>query len=172
MRSSHLVLVGAAILFAGAAFASAGTSAAVTTVSGRGISVCLPSRWTGVIYQRVGGLPILHAANFRLPPVDGDDGANRAVRRMRPSDVLIVMVEYPKATVHFPRRGLPLSLRGSDFGTPAEGMPLSRAFARIRFTTPKRAFDVWIEFGRAHASSAAIRAVDRVLATLRIAARR
>ena len=48
---------------------SAGTIAASKSVSGHGLSVQVPSRWTGVVYQRAGGLPILHAASFRLPPI-------------------------------------------------------------------------------------------------------
>ena len=76
----------------------------------------MPARWTGVVYQRVGGLPILHAGSFRLPPLDGDDGAQRAVRRMRPRDILIVMLEYRPSVSHFPRRALPLRLQRSDFG--------------------------------------------------------
>ncbi len=166
-----LPLIAAASVYAGAAFALAGTAEASRTVSGHGISVRLPSGWTGVVYQRVGGLPILHAGSFRLPPVDGDDGAQRAIRRMRPGDVLLVMLQYrPSSTTHFPRV-LPLRLRRSDFATPVEGMPLTRAFARIHFSAARRSFDLWIEFGGKHARPAAIRAVDRVLATLRIGGR-
>jgi hypothetical protein len=155
----------------GAAPGPAGTIAASTTVNGHGISVRLPTGWTGVVYQRVGGLPILHAGSFRLPPVDGDDGALRAVRRMRPSDVLLVMLEYRPSQTHFPNRALPLRLRRSEFGAPVEGMPWSHAFARIEFSTARRSFDLWIEFGSKHASPTAIRAADRVLATLRVRAR-
>jgi hypothetical protein len=155
----------------GAALASAGSIEAATTVSGHGISVRLPPSWTGVVYRRVGGLPILHAGSFRLPPIDGDDGALRAVRRMRPRDVLLVMLEYRPSQTHFPNRALPLRLRRSEFGAPVEGMPWSHAFARIEFATGRRSFDLWIEFGSKHASPAAIRAVDRVLASLRVRAR-
>jgi|SRR5712691_2015229 len=161
----------AASLFAGTSFAAAGTTVGSAFVSGHGISARLPARWTGVVYQRVGGLPILHAGSVRLPPVDGDDGAQRAVRRMRPADVLIVMLEYRPSVSHFPRRALPLRLQRSDFGTPVEGMPLTRAFARMEFSTSGRSFDLWVEFGSKHARSAAIDAVDRMLATLRIHAR-
>jgi hypothetical protein len=49
-------------------------------------------------------------------------------------------------------------------------MPWSHAFARIEFSTARRSFDLWIEFVSKHASPAAIRAVDRVLATLRVRA--
>jgi hypothetical protein len=87
---------------------------------------------------------------------------------MRPSDVLLVMLEYPSATARFPRRAPPLQLRRSDFGTPVEGMPRTRAFARIHFSAARRSFDLWIEFGSKHARPGAIRAVDRVLATLRV----
>ena len=146
-------IVVAAILFTGAALASPATIAKSTTTSGHGISLRLPPRWTGVIYQRVGGFPIMHAASFRLRPIDGDDGAQRAVQRMHAGDVLMVMLEYHPSFNRFPDRALPLRLQRSDFGAPVEGMPLSRAFARIRFLTAGRAFDLWIEFGRKRASA-------------------
>jgi hypothetical protein len=171
MSSRLISVIVAASLFAGTTFAAAGTTVGSTSVSGHEISVRLPGRWTGVVYQRAGGLPILHAASFRLPPVDGDDGAQRAVRRMRSRDVLIVMLEYPLRVSHYPRRALPLRLRRSDFSNPVEGMPLTRAFARMKFSTAGRSFDLWVEFGSKHARPAAITAVDRVLATLRIRVR-
>src|SRR3954470_1148052 len=33
-------------------------------VRGHGTSIRLPDGWTGVIYKRRGGLPVLHAASF------------------------------------------------------------------------------------------------------------
>ncbi|HXY84745.1 MAG TPA: hypothetical protein VEH52_04620 [Gaiellaceae bacterium] len=153
-----------------AAFALPASGTTSTELGRDGIQLRLPAHWTGVIYQRVGGLPILHAASFRLPPVDGDDGALRAAARMRPGDVLIVMLEY-RPTKDEPSRTVPHRLRRSDFGKPVEGMPLSHAFARIGFTSAGRVFDLWIEFGGKRASVAAIRAADRVLATLHVGPR-
>jgi len=132
----------------------------------------LPAGWTGVIYERRNGLPILHAASFALPAVDGDDGALRAIPRMRRNDVLLVLLEGEPRFAGYPRRALPIRLRRADFAAPVEGMPLSRAFARVQFSTGRRAFDLWIEFGAKPAPAAAVRAADRALATLRLAARR
>lgn len=171
MSGHRLSLVAVASICAGVALAPAATAVASETVSGHGISLGVPSGWTGVVYQRVGGLPILHAGSFQLPPVDGDDGALRAVRRMRPNDVLIVMLEYRPGLTHSARRALPLHLQRSDFGSPVEGMPFTHAFARIHFRAARRAFDLWIEFGSKHAWPATVRTVDRVLATLRIRTR-
>jgi hypothetical protein len=90
---------------------------------------------------------------------------------MRPRDVLIVMLEYRPSVSHLSHRALPLRLQRSDFGTPVEGMPLTRAFARMKFSIAGRSFDLWVEFGSKHARPTAINAVDRLLATLRIRVR-
>jgi len=41
--------------------------AKVVSLSRYGLTITLPSGWRGRIYRRRGGLPVLHAANFRLP---------------------------------------------------------------------------------------------------------
>jgi hypothetical protein len=39
----------------------------MTRLASLGISVDLPQGWEGMIYQRDGGQPVLHAATFPLP---------------------------------------------------------------------------------------------------------
>src|SRR3954447_24742235 len=136
--------------------------------SGHGTSIRLPDGWTGVIYKRRGGLPVLHAASFKLPPVDGDDGATRAVPRMHADDVLLVILQGEPKFAGYPRGRLPIQLRSSDFAAPVEGMPLSHAFARVDFTYRRRGYDLWVEFGSKPARANVVRKANRVLASLRL----
>jgi len=137
------------------------------TITGRGLAIELPVRWSGVIYQRVGGLPILHAASLRLPPVDGDDGAQSVVPRMHKHDVLIVLLEVSRpAAASFPPLTSPLRIQRRDFGAPVEGFPLNRAFAHRHCRISGRGFDLWVEFGTGKASATSLRDANRVLATL------
>ena len=85
-----------------------------------GIEVQLPSGWDGRIYRRSGADPTLHAANFRLPPADGDFGSG-ATAHMPPGGVLLVLKEYRPGPRLVPGTGLfeseriPLPLRPGDF---------------------------------------------------------
>jgi len=139
------------------------------TITGHGLAIGLPSGWSGVIYRRVGGLAILHAASLRLPPVDGDDGGQSAVPRMHKNDVLIVLLGVGRpAAASFPPLTSPLRIQRRDLGAPVEGFPLNRAFAGREFRVSGRAFDLWVEFGTGKASATSLREANRVLATLRV----
>ena len=159
----------AALALAAASSGSGGSS--LSTVRGYGIALRLPRGWSGVVYRRRGSLPVLHAASFPLPPVDEDDGALRAIPRMRRRDVLFVMLEGDPRVAGYARHALPIRLRRADFAAPVEGMPLPHAFARIQFETGLRDFDLWIKLGAKPAPASAIRAANSVLATLRVAPR-
>jgi hypothetical protein len=135
---------------------------------GHGISIRLPAGWTGVIYKRSGALPILHAASFKLPPVDGDDGALRAISRMHTDDVLFVMLQGTPKFAGYPRRRLPIQLKPDNFGAPVEGMPLSHAFARVSFTYRSRAYDLWVEFATKPARGPVVQEANRVLRSMHL----
>ena len=165
--SSATAVVGAFVL-AGASLGSAGDTPQPRVIRSHGISIRLPAGWTGVIYKRSGGLPVLHAASFRLPPVDGDDGALRAISRMHPDDVLLVMLQGQPRFAGYPRRRRPIQLKPSDFGAPVEGMPLSHAFARVSFTYCRRAYDLWVEFATKPARGAVLREANRVLRSMHL----
>src|SRR5438876_11487359 len=57
-----------------------------------GLAMKLPDGWHGTIYRRVGGLPIIHAANFRLPRGDDDTGS-KAIKKMRKRSIFVVLME-------------------------------------------------------------------------------
>ena len=165
--SSATAAVGAFVL-AGASFASVGDTPQPLVLRGHGISIRLPVGWTGVIYKRTRGLPILHAASLKLPRADGDDGAINAVPRMHRDDVLLVMLQGDPKFAGYPRRRLPIQLRSSDFAAPVEGMPLSHAFARVDFTYRERAFDLWVEFATKPARRTVISKANRVLESMHL----
>jgi hypothetical protein len=121
-----------------------------------------------VIYERSGGLPILHAVSFKLPPADGDDGAINAVRWMHRDDVLLVMLQGDPKFAGYPQPRFPIQLRPSDFAAPVEGMPLSHAFARVEFTYRERAFDLWVELATKPARRTVLRKANRVLDSMQL----
>jgi hypothetical protein len=135
-----------------------------------GVSVTVPARWQGRIYARPGGLPILHEANFRLPPND-DDLGTKASMRMGARGIFIVLLESGTKT-GFRQARLPIRVRRSDFLPRFKGAPPSHAFAQRRFITRNRSFSVWVQFGERKPSNAMLRRANIVLGTLRITAQR
>lgn len=72
-------------------------SGADLRVAGHGMAVRLPQRWEGRIYRREapGEMchPVLHLANFPLPPHRGDFGTG-AVEIMRPHHAFVSLFQY------------------------------------------------------------------------------
>jgi len=134
-----------------------------------GVSVTVPARWYGRIYERPGGLPILRTANFRLP-VNDDDFATKATRRMGRQGILIILLE--SNTKNFKQARLPIQIRRADFLPRFKGVPLSHAFAQRRFSTRNRRFSLWVEFGQRKPSQAMLSRANVVLGTLLITAQR
>ncbi|MDQ1721815.1 MAG: hypothetical protein QOI26_1549 [Pseudonocardiales bacterium] len=81
-------------------------------LTGHGLAIALPPRWEGRIYRRVVALateqpgrqqaagwpgelshPVLHLANFALPPSRGDFGTG-AVERMGPEHMFLALLEF------------------------------------------------------------------------------
>jgi hypothetical protein len=150
---------------------SAGRGRAALRVAGLsryGLTITLPSGWQGRIYKRRQGLPVFHAGNFRLPFGD-DDGGTKAIKTMGKSSVLIVLLESEgTGGAHFRRLSAPPQVRRNDFLAMFEGVPPSHAFARVLFTTRRRYFQVWVQFGIRPAPAGLLRQANHVLATLRI----
>jgi hypothetical protein len=134
-----------------------------------GVSVTVPGRWHGRIYERVGGLPILHAANFRLPAHD-DDFATKGTLRMGSQGIFIILLE--SHTKNFKHARLPIQIRRADFLPRFKGVPPSHAFAQRRFTTRNRRFSLWVEFGQSKPSHPMLSRANVVLGTLLITAQR
>ena len=84
----------------------------MSAIAAHGLRVELPRTWEGRLYRRVGPLrhaghpeahghpdasvnPVLHLANFALPPSRGDFGTG-AVERMGPRHVFVALVEYDR----------------------------------------------------------------------------
>jgi hypothetical protein len=74
-------------------------------LSAHGLHIDLPAGWEGRIYRRHGGDPILHAANYALPPSDGDFGSV-ATERMPPGGSFLVLSEYRPGQGLEPGKGL------------------------------------------------------------------
>jgi hypothetical protein len=67
-------------------------------IDGYGISVALPAGWDAKLYKKADhpgtiSTPVLKAANFPLPTIDGDF-ATAAAESMTAGDLLIVLLEY------------------------------------------------------------------------------
>jgi hypothetical protein len=154
-----------------------------------GIDVTLPAGWDGHITVRDDGTPtaaisaagagvvalrshpVVHLANFGLPPAPGDFGSG-AVELMGDRDVFVVLFEYEASattTALFRAHGIPRSLTSRDFqpATLRRGIPGQSAHQAF-FQEGGRAFCLYVVLG-AHARRAAlVPMVNRVLATVRI----
>jgi hypothetical protein len=124
-----------------------------------GVSITVPAGWQGSIYERTGGLPILHTGNFRLPANDDDPGT-KASMAMGSRGIFIVLLESGTRT-GFKHQRLPIQIRRSDFLPRFKGIPPSHAFAQRRFTTRKRSFSLGVQFGRRKPSNAMLSRATR-----------
>lgn len=62
-------------------------------IAAHGIALDLPRGWDGRLYQLPGGDPVLHAASFPLPAVDGDFGSG-ATATMPSHGTFLALKEY------------------------------------------------------------------------------
>jgi hypothetical protein len=150
--------------------AAAEASDGAVRIARYGVSMTVPAKWHGRIYERPGGLPILHAANFRLPAND-DDFATKGTLRMGSEGILIVLLES-RTKNGFKYARLPIRIQRSDFLSRFKGIPPSHAFALRRFTTRSRRFSLWVQFGQRRPSNAMMSRANIVLGTLLITAQR
>jgi len=169
MRFLTIPIVLAVCIGATATSAGRGQAALrVASLSRYGLTITLASGWHGRIYKRRGGLAVLHAANFRLPLGD-DDVGTKAIKTMRKSSVLVVLLESEgTGGAHFRQLSAPPQVRRNDFLAMFEGVPPSHAFARVLFTTRRRYFQLRVQFGIRPAPAGLLRRANHVLATLRI----
>lgn len=74
-------------------------------LSGHGIEVTLPARWSGRIFRRAGAHATLHAGDFRLALRDGEFG-DRSTDQMPPGCTFLALVEYVPGAGLAPGTGL------------------------------------------------------------------
>lgn len=156
---------------------------------GHGLGGTLPAGWDGRITLRNDGeletfrasgsaesftaaaQPVLHVANFALPEERGDFGSG-AVELMGARDVFVVLFEFDPSSVGTPlfaRRGMPRSLRPSDFDetTLRRGIRGQAGYQEF-FTEAGRALCLYVVLGASAARSRLVPLVNQVLATVRI----
>jgi hypothetical protein len=126
-------------------------------VHAHGLRLEPPAAWDVRIYRRPQhGLPaeertypIIHAATFPLPRTRGDYGSG-AVELMRPTDVLVVLLEQDREATQtrlFNRRGLPTVL-ARDFSPFALQRTLrGQSGVQYFFQTAGRAFCLYVVIG-------------------------
>jgi hypothetical protein len=143
-----------------------------------GLRVEAPAAWEIRIYRRSpDGLPalertypIVHAATFPLPAARGDYGSG-AVELMRPSDVLVVLLEQDREATQtrlFSRRGMP-SVRAGDFSPYALQRTLrGQSGVQYFFQTAGRAFCLYVVLG-SHARRGRLAArADQLVASMSV----
>lgn len=90
-------------------------------LAAHGIALELPRGWHGRIFRRAGAPPTVHAANFELPPDDGDFGSG-ATERMPDGGAFLALKEYEAGPrLHagqglFESGSIPLPLDTRQFG--------------------------------------------------------
>jgi len=161
----------------------------VTAVAAYGLRVELPRAWEARLYRRAGPLraaghpeafghpdasvnPVLHLANFPLPPGRGDFGTG-AVERMGAAHVFVSLVEYDRAEVGrplFAARGLP-RLRVADFAPQALQRRLPGQLGCQRFfTVGGRAMCLYVVLGSRRHAADLVDETDAVVTGLEVAA--
>jgi hypothetical protein len=140
-----------------------------------GVSLELPSGWTGRIYNASQGtgrsLADLQAGSFQA--ADDEDlvkDAARAAEVMEPSDALILLWEAGGSVSRSDYEQLlgPPQIGTDDVRVQLEGFPSTHAVGQLFFTTKGRRFDLMVEFGSLSPDSAQLHRVNRVLETLAI----
>jgi hypothetical protein len=159
-------------------------------LAAHGLSVALPDRWEGRLYLRDDRLseddhpaafgwpgeqvnPVLHLANFALPPARGDFGTG-AVELMGEQHVFVSLFEYGAEEVGralFSSPGFPrLTVR--DFGPNQLQRRLPGQLGCQRFFTEQgRPFCLYAVLGSERHAVSLVQEVHEVLAQLRVGER-
>ncbi len=114
--------------------------------------------------------PVAHLANFALPEGRGDYGSG-AVERMRPSDVLVCILEFDPeaaATALFSRRGVPRFRVGDFSPSTMQRTIVGMSGAQAFFSEGGRAFCAYVVIGSHGARASLVPEVNRLLAGLTI----
>ena len=148
-------------------------------VAAHGLAAELPHRWEGRIYLRTDGSgthasnPVVHLANFALPPGRGDFGTG-AVEIMGRGHVFVSLFEYGPEEAHrplFAELGMPRP-QAHEFSPDAlqRRMRGQGGWQRF-FTAADRAFCLYIVLGSLVEAGQRVPELHRALDGLRIGAR-
>ena len=147
------------------------------TVAAHGLRVTLPERWEARLYLRDAMTaegesvsPVLHLANFPLPPGRGDFGTG-AVDVMGAGHAFVALLEYDAAEAGSPlfaARGIPRPVL-SDFAPNALQRPLLGQLGCQRFFTERgHAFCLYVVLGSRGHGARLIGEVHAVLDNLTV----
>ena len=161
----------------------------MTAIAAYGLRLELPPAWEGRLLRRARPLrtaghpeayghpdgsvnPVLHLANFALPPGRGDFGTG-AVERMRADHVFVSLVEYDGTEADrplFAAHGVPRP-RLADFDPRALQRHVPGQLGAQRFFTENaRAFCLYVVLGSRRHAEELLAQTDAVLAGLEVAA--
>jgi hypothetical protein len=144
-------------------------------LSGHGISIELPARWTGRVFRRPAGNATLHAGDFQLALDDGEFG-DSSTGRMPRGGSFVALVEYLPGEGLQPGQGLfaahrirlPLEPREFNVHGLAHRRP-GQAGAQQFFTASGRPFCLYVVVsGPASARRQQLPVLNRGLRSLRI----
>lgn len=149
-------------------------------VAAYGISIHLPAGWDAEIYVRdldgdptdaiTDMKPVLHAANFPLPPGRGDFGSV-AVEAMGRPGVLLAVLEYDHGSAGTPLfdNPFPARLEEREFGPTNLQRPLPNQAGAQRFcTSGGRSFCVYAVIGNYGMRSVLVPELNRALGMVTI----
>ncbi|MFN3216398.1 MAG: hypothetical protein ACE367_07890 [Acidimicrobiales bacterium] len=146
-----------------------------------GIGIRLPRGWDGEIFLRdldgdptddiTDNKPVLHAANFALPPDRGDFGS-AAVEAMGRPGVFLAVLEYENASAdsalfahRFPKRMLVREFGPDNLQRPLPGQSGAQRFVRAG----GRAFCIYAVLGSHGLRRRLVPELNRVLETIDLA---
>jgi hypothetical protein len=136
-----------------------------------GITVVIPAGWEGRVFRLPGTGPTMHAANFPLPPVDGNFGA-AATSSMSDDGVFVALVEYEPALAGrglFSSSGVPAPLAARHMSPRAmQRLAPGRSGVQRFFTEAGRAFCLYAVIGSRPSRDALVGRVNDVVSSMHI----
>ena len=147
-------------------------------LEGEGIALGLPEGWDARISRTVRDIfrsvdhPLVHAANFPLPPRRGDFGSG-VVGEMEPLHTFVSLFEYGTESVGqslFAAEGFPRQLDPDEFSPNAlqRAIPGQAGVQRF-FTEHGRAFSLYVVLGAFAARRRLTPEVNELLGTVEVA---
>lgn len=154
----------------------------MSSLSGSGITVDVPTGWEGRIYAKHERGPrptghmeqqpnaVLHVASFPLPPGAGDYGGG-AVEQMSTTDLLVVLLEHGRQSAGeplFASEGVPRLTIDDVSTTCLQRLIDGQGGAQKFFTVNGRAFCLYVVFGSYLRRGRTIPVVNDVLRSISI----